>query len=149
MLGRFLAGAIAVTIVTGCGAVPVPPSARVICTLIGCDSHVRFGLVVDLKPGETYDIEACVDGNCVAEMVRVRQRGDGTREPFVVDARTDTVVFVLPAGDYSGTHTVSLAVRGADLEPIQIQADTEFERSQPNGADCPPVCWQAIVTARG
>jgi hypothetical protein len=66
---------------------------------------------------------------------------------FIIDAETDRVTLRLPEGDYSGMHAVSLTLGGADVEPVEIEAETDFERGQPNGPDCPPICWRAIIRA--
>ena len=131
------------------------PSARpagpaFVCTMIGCDSQVVFKLTADLVSAATYQVEACIDGACESASVRIPPRdgaavGVGSNDAFTIDPTTDVVAFVLDGGDYSGPHQVSLRVAGDDLEPIEVAAETEFERSQPNGPNCEPVCWQATV----
>ena len=130
----------------GCDAF-VAPSDPVFCTQIGCDSQVLLELSADLEPGRTYEVEACLDDFCESAMVEVPPPGVGVSDSFVVDVATDVVAFVLPEADYSGVHRVTLALRGGGVERIEIEAETEFERSQPNGRNCPPICWQAIIRA--
>lgn len=133
--------------IAACDALDVPPFPPVECTLIGCDSQVVFEIPGDLEAGRTYDVEACVDQRCETVTVEIQPQGVGLAGSFLVDAATDRVTLSLPEGDYSGIHAVALTLTGADVEPIEFEADTEFERGQPNGPDCPPVCWRAIIRA--
>ena len=128
-----------------CDALDVPPFAPVECTLIGCDSQVVFEMPADLEASRSYDVEACIDQRCESATIKIPPRGVGLVGSFMVDAATDVVTMSLPEGDYGGVHAVSLTLSGADVEPVEIDAETEFERGQPNGPDCPPVCWRAII----
>ena len=134
-------------ILAACLAPPVPDGPPMACTLIGCESQVVFELSRDLSRGTAYEIEACVDGECASETIDVPQSGFGTSGPFTVDAHRIVVTVRLTVDDYSGRHTVSLTLVGPDGQLTEVAADTEFERSQPNGPGCEPVCWQAIVRA--
>lgn len=128
--------------------VPVPPDgAPVACTLIGCESQVTFELSVDLAPGTTYEVEACIDGDCASATVEVPQAGLATSGRFTVDAGRDALTLRLPDGDYGGAHGVTLSVAGSDGVLVTVQNEVEFERLQPNGPRCEPVCWQATVRA--
>jgi hypothetical protein len=133
--------------IAACDALNVPPFAPVECTLIGCDSLVVFEIPADLEASRTYDVEVCIDQRCESAAVEVPPRGVGLVGSFMVDAATDVLTMSLPEGDYSGVHAVSLTLNGADLEPVQIEVETEFERGQPNGPGCPPICWRAIIRA--
>jgi hypothetical protein len=133
--------------IAACDALGVPPFAPVECTLIGCDSQVVFEIPANLEASRTYDVEACIDQGCETVTLEIPPQGVGLAGPFLIDAATDVVTLRLPEGDYSGTHAVSLTLGSADFEPIEIEAETEFERGQPNGPDCPPVCWRAIIRA--
>jgi hypothetical protein len=122
------------------------------CTLIGCESQVVFevGGATDILSGETYEVEACIDGDCTSATVEVPPAqggamGAGLSDSLVVDPQQDLVTVRLSGGDYSGMHTVSLTLTGPDGQRTEIESDTEFERSQPNGPGCEPVCWQATV----
>ncbi|MCA1587555.1 MAG: hypothetical protein LC744_02465, partial [Chloroflexi bacterium] len=66
---------------------------------------------------------------------------------FTLDADRDTVTLRLLGHDYSGSHTVLLSVIGEGGPVAEVKAETDFERSQPNGPGCQPVCWQARVRA--
>ena len=122
------------------------------CTLIGCESQVVFevGGVTDIMSGATYEVEACIDGACESATVDIppaqgQAMGAGVGGELMLDPAQDVVVLRLSAGDYSGMHTVSLALTGPDGQRVEVESDTEFERAQPNGPGCEPICWQATV----
>jgi len=136
---------------SGCNWVDDAPDDGPICTLIGCESHVRFELTaLDLEPGSTYDVEVCLDDRCESATVDIpgldagpgAAGGDGS---IILDPTGDTIVLVLPDGDYGGRHAASLRLVGPDGENVELDGPIEFERLQPNGPDCAPVCWQAVV----
>ena len=132
----------------GCLAPPVPddPAASRECTLIGCESQITFNLPVDLEPGQRYELEACVDGDCNSATLTLSDRGFGTSGPFVIPAAGNAVNVLLLGDDYSGLHQVSLTVIGPGGQVARIADEAvEFERVQPNGPGCEPVCWQATV----
>ena len=138
-------------ILAACLAPPVPvdppEGPPIACTLIGCESQMEFELSADLLRGEAYDIEACVDGDCTSETVQIPDSGFVIGGAFTLDADRDTVTIRLIGEDYSGSHTVSLSVTGEVGPVAEVEVDTEFERSQPNGPGCEPVCWHATVRA--
>ena len=139
---RFVGCIIVGLVLAGCDALGVPPIAME-CPAMGCDSQVVFELQRNLDPGETYDVEACVDDRCFTAEVTVSEHGFAMRNELVLDG--DQVVLVLPAGDYRGTRRVSLALRGPRGESTDIETETEFARVQPNGEQCEPTCWQATI----
>jgi hypothetical protein len=51
----------------------------------------------------------------------------------------------LQGEDYGGAHEVSLTLAGTDGLTVDVDATAEFERGQPNGPGCEPICWQATV----
>jgi len=141
-----------VVMLAACVAPPVPDGPFIACTLIGCESQVVFevGGATDIASGETYEVEACLNGVCESATVEVppgqgAAMGAGVAGALVLDPQRDLVVLTLPGGDYGGMHTVSLTLTGPDGQRTEIESDTEFERSQPNGLGCEPVCWQATV----
>lgn len=141
VLGLLLAACLAPTMP------PQPDGPPQVCTQIGCESHILFELGVDLQPGMRYEIEACVDGECTSESVVVDPNGFSTVGAIGVDAHRDTVGLRLLGDDYSGTHQVSLSIVGPGMQISRITEAVEFERVQPNGPGCEPVCWQAVVSA--
>lgn len=147
-----LAGLVLGVILSACVAPPVPDGPFIACTLIGCESQVAFeiGDATDIVSGATYEVEACIDGQCESATVVVPPAqgaaiGAGVSGSLVLDPQQDIVTVRLIGGDYSGMHTLSLTLTGPDGQRTEIESDTEFERSQPNGPGCEPVCWQATV----
>lgn len=135
-------------LLTGCDALVVPSSDPVMCTLIGCESQVQFELSEDLVPDTTYQVEGCIDGQCTSASIEVLEGGGISAEGSLrLDTIADTAVLILDDGDYDGIHAVSLSIDGPDGLHIEIAAETEFQRSQPNGPGCEPVCWQATIVA--
>lgn len=145
-----LAGLALGVILAACVAPPVPDGPVLACTLIGCESQVVFEVGTDIVSGETYEVEACIDGLCESATVAVppaqgQAMGAGLSGSLMLDPQQDLVTLRLAGADYSGRHTVSLTLAGPDGQLTEMAAETEFERSQPNGPGCEPVCWQAIV----
>jgi hypothetical protein len=137
----------AIVLLTACGA-PLPPASptddNLMCTLIGCESQVIFEIDYDIRPGSEYAVEACVDGECERAQIRVSDRGVGTVANLHVSA-DDVVALVLHGDDYSGSHAVALTVESPDQGTIIVEEEVEFERTQPNGPRCEPVCWIATI----
>jgi hypothetical protein len=146
---------VGVLLVAGCGS-PLGPGGGgggIACTEIGCVNGVTVavtGVGLDAKGGRIV-AEMCFDGGC--QETRYVQQPDGasrSSNPAVqLFASPDAVevMFQLPEGDYDEDtgHEVSLVLRVAGGEPIRLQRTVNLERSQPNGPDCPPVCWQARI----
>lgn len=135
-----------------CGSPPGPGGA-VACTQIGCDSGVTFavsGVGLDAGGG-TVVAEACFDGRC--ERARYTQEANGAAEwdntqlQLFVGPDSVEVMLRLPEDDYDpdAAYDVSLELRVDGGEPMRLDRRVHLERSQPNGPDCPPVCWQARV----
>lgn len=133
----------------GCGLVP-GPGDEVGCTLIGCDSQVVFELDDgELVPGRAYELEACLDDRCETTTVELPAHGTAIAgaDGLTASAEEDVVALILPDGDFPGVHTAQLRIRdaGGDGTLFEAAVEVELERTQPNGPNCPPVCWQAVV----
>jgi hypothetical protein len=129
---------------------PSPNGGAVACTLIGCDSQVIFELDTDIESGVTYDFTACVDGACEEARVEVPPVNDGAvpagqTDNIVISPDADVVAYVLHGNDFSGSHIVSLSLDAPGLPSVRVDESVEFERSQPNGPRCEPVCWTATI----
>ena len=115
-----------------------------VCTEIGCESLLVVDLVdTDILPEETYQIEVCVDGTCVDESVTVDIPGETGVGRLSLQADDDLIEFTLPPGDYDTTAVVSVMVADAAGSVI-VEGESDavpLERAQPNGPDCPPVCF--------
>lgn len=134
-----------------CDLIGVPEPPLHACTEIGCESAVAFNLDADLVNGVEYRLDACVEDDCATETIEVPE-GQGVVGQrvgrFDLGTDADRVLFLLPEADYSGPHEVSLRVTAADGSvAVELIATTEFDRQQPNGPDCPPVCWFAEINA--
>jgi len=136
----------AIVLLTACGA-PLPsdsPTDEILCTLIGCESQVVFEIDYDIMSGSEYAVEACVDGECERAQIRVSDRGVGKVANLIASA-DDVVALVLQGDDYSGSHAVALTVESPEQGTIIVEEEVEFERTQPNGPRCEPVCWIATI----
>lgn len=132
---------------------------EVACTAIGCESIIFVELTkVDLTAESTYGVEICVDGDCRYETITIgsadpstgsrpvgesQGEGPGREKMIRLDAETDTVTYHLPAVDHGETADVYFAITDADGEVLveAESAEVHLERFQPNGPDCPPVCF--------
>lgn len=150
----------AVLLLAGCGLLvigsptPTAPGDGPICTQIGCESQVLYELDADIASGATYLVRACIGDRCEEASVEIPPADGGavpagTQGPFTLDPQNDVVAFRIGEGDFSGSHAVSLTLDDGSSEPVSIAADVVFERTQPNGPRCEPICWQAVVRAQG
>lgn len=135
------------------------------CTAVGCDSILTIELSeVDITPEATYDVEICVKGDCTTETITIDVPYPGTGEidrgetekksgtlagRMLVWADGDYIEYHLPEGDYSSSAFVTFTLTDADGSVLAQTDDTtevSLERSQPNGPDCPPICFSARMT---
>ncbi|MGH8936044.1 MAG: hypothetical protein ACRDXD_07240 [Acidimicrobiia bacterium] len=138
----------AAVLLTSCRG-PLPENTLpMACTQIGCESTVEFELPDSIREDRSYEIEACADTFCRSETVDI-PRGFTGRQLGELSVELERILLILPEADYAGRHRVSLVVRDAESGEVLAQAehDVEFERRQPNGPNCPPVCWFARVAA--
>lgn len=136
----------ATILLQGCrGPLPIPTVA---CTEIGCENAVEFHLAQSLQEDRSYTIEACADSFCRSATVEISTGLIGQRVEGL-DVGLDRILLILPEADYAGRHRVSLVLRDAETGQVQVQTehDIDFERRQPNGPNCPPVCWFARLVA--
>lgn len=119
------------------------------CTLVGCESGVNFDVDAPFEPGEEFRVSACVDDICREARGAVPERGCTTESDLTVcgpqSGGTD-VHLRLPNGTYDKTYDVRFElVSGSGETLAQADASVDFQRSQPNGPDCGPICWSASV----
>ena len=127
-----LAGAIVVLALMGCSSQiqahrsPGPPGRA--CTLIGCSSGAQVDMTaLPLPPGAMAEVRVCVGQTC--------SRRSPERLPLV---------FAEVHAPYTGESEVTVTIRvtgphGAVLANTSIRS--RLERLQPNGPECPPVCF--------
>lgn len=126
------------------------------CTEIGCESQISVTLDdFELDGGEgVVETRMCFDDRCDEQRTRFTADGasfGGQRskvEVFVVNEELNATLR-LPHGDYDDTteHTVSLEVTVNGGKPVTLERTVTLQRSQPNGPNCEPVCWQATIRA--
>lgn len=153
MPGRSVAvGLVALaTLLAACESIPgLPPDVPRACTEIGCENLLSFVLTdVDLVAGTDYAVQVCLEDDCEQATLQVPE------EPGVVgasagrlalDVEGDVVTLRELGGELSGSYAVSFEVRdSAGQQLVATQGETRFQRSQPNGDGCPPICWQARI----
>jgi hypothetical protein len=105
------------------------------CTLIGCDSAIAVSLSDELASG-AYELEACVDEKTC------------TSTNFEITGQSDYEVYV-PFGEAQFSEVAMVVVTVTDSSGSVVanaRGEVKFERSQPNGWRCPPVCWWARMS---
>ena len=146
-MSRLSVALLIIAMMTGCEL--LEPAPRV-CTDIGCESAVTFRLPVDLEVNVPYEVEACIGELCERATLSVPLPDDGPFTGVTIGAitlQTDTESITLSLGsrEVAGVHRARVTV-STDGEPIaEGDEDVEFERGQPNGPGCEPVCWVAEV----
>ena len=145
---RVLTALLLLLILAACQVIdPRPPE----CTAIGCQSAVTIVAGVDLTNGTPYAVEVCVDGRCEDATLTVVEGGGAigaSSGAITLDTSADSIGFALGDGDWSGIHRVTATVRDASGEVlVDVDEEVEFERSQPNGPGCEPICWFAEIRA--
>jgi hypothetical protein len=132
---------------------------------VGCDSILTVELSeVDITPDATYDVEICVDGACAAETITIDVRHPGTGEIDRGESRRtpgtlagwmlvwvdgDYIEYHLSEGDHGSSASVTFTLAASDgtvLAKTNETTDVPLERDQPNGPDCPPVCFSGRMT---
>jgi len=136
-----------IVMVAGCGLLEPAPRA---CTAIGCESAVTFRLPVDLEVNVAYEVEACVDELCERVTLTVPLPDDGpftgvTVGAITLQTDTDSVTFMVGGREMAGVHRARVTVRTDGEAIADADEDVGFERNQPNGPGCEPVCWFAKV----
>ncbi len=128
--------ALALAGVGATGGAGPPPIA---CTEIGCSSGVHIQL--DRLPAEARSARVCVDGRCGRKQPLSPESGVGG----FVQAR-------LPKGKHRAKASVGVRIVVLDREGRVIARSRtrgKVRRTQPNGGDCPPVCFQVGLRYRG
>jgi len=144
-MARLVAALTTLALLAGCGLVDPAPKY---CTQIGCESAVTFLLPVDLEVNVAYEVEACVDELCERATLAVPLPEDGPFTGVTVDAitlqtDTDSITLSLGAREMAGDHRARVTVWIDDEAVAEADEDVPFERDQPNGPGCEPVCWFA------
>jgi hypothetical protein len=133
------------SMVLGVGIAPALAAcaATTACTAIGCDSQVA---VTDLTQvasqygPQPVTATLCVDGDCQTDQI-----------VFTGSGATPTVAKVLAdSGPPTKTDvgvTFRLTRDGKTL--LDTSTTTQLTRSQPNGKDCEPICYQSLFTIEG
>jgi hypothetical protein len=109
-----------VALLAGCSSV-----AERACTKIGCDD----GIVVSISEARSdFALQIIEADGTVHERVCAAA---ATCDQFFFDGiRSETVIVRLVSGE----------------QTIEREFEPAYERAQPNGPDCPPVCYQAQIT---
>ena len=126
------------------------------CTARGCQSEVRVRLA-DLglgKQGGVVTATMCFDGACSEQRQRFKASGasfgiEGSR--LSVEALDDHIELALRLPprvyDEETEHPVTATVSVDGAKATKVARDVTLERTQPNGPDCEPICWQATIEA--
>lgn len=128
-----------------------PPVA---CTEIGCNSGLQVDLAtVDLVADAAYLVELCIGSDCVEVEAGPGHTGEitpgadlGTLEggSMIVDREADIIQLMVGFAEFDSVETVSFSITDVATGEVLAVTDGEevpFERHQPNGPGCPPVCF--------
>ncbi|MGB9358416.1 MAG: hypothetical protein WCC01_07655 [Acidimicrobiia bacterium] len=130
------------------------------CNEEGCDSVLTIELSeVDITPNATYDVEICLNGDCATEPITIDvphpgtgqiDRGESERSPgtlagwILMWVEGDYIEYHLPEGEYGESALVAFTLmdaKGSVLAQTGEATEVPLERLQPNGPECPPVCF--------
>lgn len=136
------------------------------CDEEGCDSALTIELTdVDITADATYDVEICVNGDCAREVITIHipdpgtgvvirgesERTSGTTRAGSVFMWTDGdyVEYFLPHRDHGASALVTFTLKdvsGTVLAKTKDAMETPLERIEPNGPECPPICFFGRIT---
>ena len=131
------------------------------CTHIGCDTRAKASLV--LAPGQgtrpDSEVRACKDSVChTAPLPGPPEAGNGAGVPFNVGNVEGTLWF-----EAEGRRRLEISWRfpentrppdgqsfkveivEAGATAVLLERTGQFVKFAPNGEDCGPVCWQAML----
>jgi len=142
-----------------------PPDITRFCTEVGCDSQLTIELSkVDITPEATYGIEICIDGDCATATITIDVADPETGRiilgrsgpspgprsgQILMWVERDSIEYFLPEREYGASASVAFVLRDADgsvLAETEEGTEVPLERSQPNGPECPPICFFGWLT---
>ena len=118
---------------------PAPPTSGAgrVCTLIGCESGVFFDAGRYLAAHAAVRVRVCALGRC-----RWAGRGD--------QARLGQPLLVLPGAREQAITITVTAFDGRGGVVLRRELVAQLRKAQPNGPECPPICFQAsLLLSRG
>lgn len=136
------------SIVLGVGIAPAlvacgATTAATACTAIGCNSEVAVTDLTQIASEygpEPVTATLCVDGDCQTDEV-----------VFTGSAATPTVAKTLGDNSPPAKRDVGVTFRltrdGKTL--LDTSTTSHLTRSQPNGKNCEPICYQSVFTIEG
>ena len=145
----FAGGSLGVMLFSGCGMVPHA------CTEIGCTSGVTFELGAQsalFELDQPVQVRACIESDCTVDTVTATTGGSGffssTQGHFELDLMNDRLIYRTQNAQIGeGPKTVSLELTREGTAVLdEARANVIFDRLQPNGPGCEPVCWNTTVT---
>lgn len=156
-MGRRICLALTVLLaITACGVTEQELGGDVRCTLRGCESQVSVTLPDLGLGGKAGVVKAtmCFDDVCDTQRQTFERSGASFgRQGSDVEVsafENDLVATLhLPGGNYDATteHRVTLKVSVDGAKPVTLARAVRLNRTQPNGPECDPVCWQAAIKA--
>lgn len=158
---------LAIVLAVACGGGSTPPSANNpthggaeprACTEIGCDNGLMLNFLADSgwQPGN-YRVVVDVDGqpvSCHGSLPLPACESGGGFQCDSPDVRLGESGCALPP-EQQGLSDIHLETTSATEVSVTIERDGQlmattvlkpsFQRVQPNGPDCPPVCTTAAI----
>lgn len=109
------------------------------CTLIGCAGGVTIEFP-QLPPGGNYEVQLSLPSG---ETKTLRCGEETNQVAFEMVCSENEVFFALP-NDFPPPDTIMVTVTLAG-EKVSREFSPEYEKFQPNGEDCPPICYNATI----
>lgn len=116
------------------------------CTEIGCSSFLRIELLFASELTKN-DVNVVVEHSDRSFSCSFGSDNDPCRQGFQPDIGTpvDPANLVVLLSE-TPTQVRVTATSATGTETVVVQPD--YQRSQPNGPDCPPTCYSASTTAQ-
>ena len=158
---RLFAAALVVVVAFVGSLCPAPGLDGGACTAIGCESSVSFELRRGPPVGQRLHAKACLDSDCVPVAGVLDLDGSRCIDGHADDGPEDITVcmraedmtpteatLTLAEAQLPGEYLATLVIESRGDVVVDLRQHVSFRKVEPNGPECGPVCWQAVVEER-
>lgn len=117
-----------------------PPELAQVCTLVGCGGGINIELA-ELPVDVSYQVTLSLPSG-ESETLSCGGVQDNSN-PFEKSCSSNGAFFSLDP-DVSAPDQITVTVLVAEKQTSQVFRPV-YEKNQPNGEDCPPICYSATV----